>query len=70
MKNINGQNTAEFLQELIKKSGMTQTKFAEVVGIEQPNIAKALAGKWLMTIDKMNDIASHFGYRITLTHKK
>lgn len=54
------------INQLMKNNGMTQEQLAEVLGMSQPNVSKALSlkDKKSFTLDQVVGIAKHFGTSI------
>lgn len=54
------------INTLMKNNGITQAKLAEILGMSQPNVSKALSptDKKCFTLDQVVGIAKHFGVSI------
>ena len=54
------------INELLRNKGMTQQQFAEVIGMSQSNVSKALnkEEKKFFTVEQIYSIANHFGVSI------
>src|SRR5271156_6090333 len=53
------------LQEIIRKSGMSQTKVAEIMGADQPKVSKILNGNFSeFSIERITEYLQKLGYDI------
>ena len=54
------------ITQLMKDNGITQEKLADILGMSQPNVSKALSlrDKKCFTLDQVVGIAEHFGVSI------
>jgi len=53
------------LQEIIRKSGMSQTKVAEIMGADQPKVSKIVNGNFSeFSIERITEYLQKLGYDI------
>lgn len=68
MSNLNTDILIQNINRLMKENNITQEKLAEILGMSQPNVSKALSlkDKKCFTLDQVIGIAKHFGVSIDL----
>ncbi|SIH34177.1 helix-turn-helix domain-containing protein [Mycobacteroides abscessus subsp. abscessus] len=62
-------NAADVLNDVMKRTGTTQTALAQISGVRQPSISQYLSGKLDCSDEQLGRLLSCMGYRLEITRR-